>query len=241
MTVDPFKPVLKVLLVDDDPETRQVVTMMVEKAGHVLLATGSGIAALSLLNREKVDVILLDIMMPELDGINLLETVRATSDVPILMVTAISNAAIMQQCYHLGADDYIVKPFTREKIIGRIERLAAKARASSTTTKKAPWTNRFWLDSANHLLVNQGSAIDLSDAETKLLARIMETPCQEVSDTDLYLAGWGAAEASAHTIRSMVEITIRGLQLKIEEDPEVPVILTTTRDGATFNPDCLDG
>jgi len=124
--VNPFKPTLKVLLVDDDPDTRQIVSMMIEKAGHVLITTGSGAAALSLLNREKVDVILLDIMMPEMDGLRVLKTIRTTSDAPILMLTAISDAAIMEQCYLMGANDYIVKPFTREKLVDRIERLGAK-------------------------------------------------------------------------------------------------------------------
>ncbi len=123
MTAEPSKPILKVLLVDDDADTRQIVSVMVAKAGHVLLTTGSGKDALALLRREKVDVILLDIMMPEMDGLSILETIRATSDAPILMLTAISNATIMQQSYYLGADDYIVKPFTREKLIDRIERL----------------------------------------------------------------------------------------------------------------------
>jgi OmpR family response regulator RpaB len=75
-----------------------------------------------------VDVILLDIMMPEMDGLSILESIRATSEAPILMLTAISNAAIMEQSYLMGANDYIVKPFTREKLIDRIERLGIKTK-----------------------------------------------------------------------------------------------------------------
>lgn len=238
MTVDPFKPILKVLLVDDDPDTRQVVTMMIEKAGHVLITTGSGSAALSLLNREKVDVILLDIMMPEMDGLSILETIRTTSEAPVLMLTAISNAAIMEQSYLLGANDYIVKPFTREKLIDRVERLAAKTKPASKSALPS-WSAHFWLDMNNKLLIRQGTAVDLTDLEAKLMNRLMESPCVEVSNTELYLVGWGTTEASVLTVRTMVEDILLGLQQKLEEDPGIPKILTATRDGFTFNPDCI--
>lgn len=238
MTIDPFKPILKVLLVDDDPDTRQVVSLMIEKSGHVLLATGSGSAALSLLNQEKVDVILLDIMMPEMDGLSILETIRTTSEAPIIMLTALSNAAIMEQSFTMGANDYIVKPFTREKLIERIERLGTRAKHDARPTH-APWTARFWLDVNNRLLIREGTAIDLTELETRLMSRLIETPCLEVSDTELYLAGWGTAEVSALMIRSMVEDVLTGLQQKLEANPDLPKILTATRNGFTFNPDSV--
>lgn len=238
MTAEPSKPILKVLLVDDDADTRQIVSVMVAKAGHVLLTTGSGSAALSLLNREKVDVILLDIMMPEMDGLSILETIRATSDAPILMLTAISNAAIMQQSYILGADDYIVKPFSREKLIDRIERLGTKAKPP-VATAKAGWSSRFWLDVRNKLLIREGTAVELTETETRIMNRLMEYPCVEVSDTDLYLSGWGVSETSALIMRSMVEEVMVSLQAKLEANPEIPTILTATRDGFTFNPDTI--
>lgn len=238
MTAEPSKPILKVLLVDDDADTRQIVSVMVAKAGHVLLTTGSGRDALALLHREKVDVILLDIMMPEMDGLSILETIRATSDAPILMLTAISNAAIMQQSYVLGADDYIVKPFTRQKLIDRIERLGSRV-SHPVENPRARWTSRFWLDVKNGLLIRDGTAVDLTEIEAKIMYRLMEYPCLEVSNADLYETGWGSAEVSVGTARSMVEEVFRSLQSKLEANPDVPKILTATRDGFTFNPDTL--
>lgn len=238
MTAEPSKPILKVLLVDDDADTRQIVSVMVAKSGHVLLTTGSGRDALTLLRREKVDVILLDIMMPEMDGLSILETIRSTSDAPILMLTAISSAAIMEQSYIMGADDYIVKPFTREKLIDRIERLGFRVK-HTIETPQANWSTRFWLDVRNRLLIREGTAVDLTETETNIMNRLMEYPCVEVSDVDLYLAGWGTTETSALTVRAMVEEVIKSLQTKLETNPEVPKILTATRDGFTFNPDTI--
>ena len=123
MSVDPFKPILKVLLVDDDPDTRQVVTMMVEKSGHVVITTGSGNAALSLLNREKVDVIVLDIMMPEMDGLSILETIRTTSDAPILMLTAFSDQNLIEEASSLPIHGYLIKPIKPEELAAAIAAL----------------------------------------------------------------------------------------------------------------------
>lgn len=238
MTAEPSKPIYKVLLVDDDADTRQIVSVMIAKAGHVLLTTGSGSEALSLLSHEKVDVILLDIMMPEMDGLSILETIRATSDAPILMLTAISNAAIMEQSYIMGADDYIVKPFSREKLIDRIERLGSRVKPV-VNSSQPNWSSRFWLDTRNNLLIREGTAVDLTEVEAKIMNRLMEYPCTEVSDADLYFAGWGDTELSTRTVRMMVEEVIASLQAKLEYNPDFPLILTATRDGFTFNPDTL--
>ena len=91
----------------------------------------------------------------------------------------------------------------------------------------------------NNLLIRQGTAVDLTELEAKLMNRLIESPCLEVSDTELYLAGWGTTEASALAVRTMVEDVLLGLQQKLEEDPGIPKILTATRDGFTFNPDCV--
>ena len=236
MAADPFKPVLKVLLVDDVPDTRQVVAVMLEKAGHVVFATESGDSALSLLNHEKVDVIVLDILMPEMDGLSVLKTIRGTSQAPILMLTAISNAGIMEQSYLMGADDYMVKPFTREKLIARIERLAARVKpAIETSPSNLPID--CWLDVDNHLLIKGGTAINLTELETKIMSRLMETAGMEVSTGELYQAGWGGDHTPLLTMRSMVETVIKDLQSKIEADPDFPQIILPTRDGFTFNPD----
>ena len=227
---------LKVLLVDDDADTRQMVTLMLEKAGHEIRTMGSGSDALALLSHERMDVILLDILMPELDGLSLLETIRMTSEAPVLMLTAVANAEIMQHAYVMGADDYIVKPFTREKLLDRIYRMANK----STVPTPAPapsWTSRYWLDAANHILIHNGAAIDLTQVETIVLQRLMESAYQEVSDLDLHESGWGTDPVGARTLQERVESTIRGIQLKLEDDPAQPKIMISTAEGFVFNPE----
>jgi len=233
---NPTQRILKILLVDDDADTRQMVTLMIEKAGHEVHTTASGIDALALLTRKKMDVILLDILMPEMDGLSLLETIRMTSEAPVLMLTAVSHAEIMQQAYVMGADDYVVKPFTREKLLDRILRLADRV-VGSTPTPAPTWTSRYWLDTANNILVHNGTAINLTTLECQLLQKMMESPYQELTDRALYEAGWGTDAVPSTVLEERVLGTIKGLQIKLEEDPTEPKILLITPDGYIFNPE----
>ncbi len=232
----PAQRVLKILLVDDDADTRQMVSMMIEKAGHEIHTTASGIDALALLTRKHMDVILLDILMPELDGLSLLETIRTTSEAPVLMLTAVSHAEIMQQAYVMGADDYVVKPFSREKLLDRIFRLAARS-GGQASFPATTWTAHYWLDGANNILVHNGTAINLTTLESQLLQRMMETPFQEISELALLEAGWGNSANPAALKEERVIGTVKGLQVKLEEDPSQPKILLITPNGYIFNPE----
>jgi DNA-binding response OmpR family regulator len=227
---------LKILLVDDDPDTCRMVSFMVEKAGHAIHTTGNGQDALNFLNQERMDVILLDILMPDMDGLTLLEIIRGTSETPILMLSAVSHSEIMQQCYIRGADDYVIKPFTREKLLDRIYRLANKVSAPVESATPS-WTMRYWLDTVNHKLVHDGTAISLSDTETLVLEKLMDFPYKVVTDVELYSAGWGTGTIAPRTMEELVLGTVKGLQLKIEEDPSLPKILLISADGYIFSPE----
>ncbi|MBA4399365.1 MAG: hypothetical protein C0396_05795 [Anaerolinea sp.] len=236
MTANPNQRILKLLLVDDDLDTRQMVTISLKSAGLEIQAVGTGSEALALLGSQRMDIILLDIMLPDVDGLNLLETIRRFSDTPILMLTAVSHSEIMQQAYILGADDYIVKPFTREKLLDRIYRLANKTTAPVQTLAPA-WTRHYWLDVDNHILVHNGTAIDLSEEETLVMQRLMASAFQAVPQHDLYKSSWGDEPASLPTRQERVESAIQGIQLKLEEDPAEPKIVISAAGGYVFTPE----
>lgn len=227
---------LRILLVDDDPDTRQLVTMIVEKAGHKIQTVGHGQSALSLLERETFDIILLDIMMPEVDGLNVLESIRRVSTAPVIMLTALSDAGIMEQSYYMGADDYIVKPFAMSKLLERIERLA-RTLPPQESRESPSWSSNFQLDLDNNLLVYGGIMIDLSPPEARLLACLMDNVYSEVPLSVLYEAGWGREILPQRTVKALVENTIRSLQAKLEDDPDNPKLITRTENGFCFIPE----
>lgn len=228
-------PKLKILLVDDDPDTRELVTMMFSGSGHKLLTAASGKAALNLLEHEKVDLILLDIMMPELDGLMMLESVRRYSAAPILMLTALSDPRIMEQSYLLGADDYIVKPFTKSKLLERVERMARQL-TSFAEDGKANWRGDYQIDFEKSELSFRGRKIEMTSNELRLLARLMDSAFLEVSTMDLYEAVWGREPLPLATRQALVENAVAGLREKLESDPRHPKILVSSPNGWTFFP-----
>ncbi|MEN4011514.1 MAG: response regulator transcription factor [Bellilinea sp.] len=227
---------LRILLVDDDADTRQLVSMIIEKAGHKIQTTGHGKAALTLLEHERFDIILLDIMMPEVDGLSTLESIRQVSSAPVIMLTALSDAGIMEQSYLMGADDYIVKPFAMAKLIERIDRLARSLPLSEGTETSAH-ASHYKLDLNNNTLVRGGIVLDLNPNEARLLSCLMDNAYVEVPLPSLYEAGWGKEMLPQRTMQALVENTIRSLQNKLEEDALTPQIVIRTENGFSFIPE----
>jgi DNA-binding response OmpR family regulator len=228
-------PKLKILLVDDDPDTRDLVSMMFSDTGHKLLTIGQGQAALELLEHQKFDVILLDIMMPDFDGLMVLENIRKKSSAPVLMLTALSNVQIMEQSYQLGANDYIVKPFSKNKLLERIDRLARQL-TSFVDDSLAGWKADFAIDYEKNELVYHGRTIEMTPTELRLLTRLMESAFVDVNVMDLYEAGWGREPLPFRTRQALVENTIRSLREKLETDPQNPKLLLSAENGWILRP-----
>ncbi len=226
---------LKILLVDDDPDTRTLVSMMFADSGHKLLTAPSGKAALTLLEHEKVDLILLDIMMPELDGLMMLESLRRHSSAPVLMLTALSDPRIMEQSYLLGADDYIVKPFTKSKLLERVGRMARQL-TSFVEDSTAVWRLEYNIDFEKSELTFRGKKIEMTANELRLLARLMDNAFLEVSTMELYEAVWGREPLPMATRQALVENAVAGLREKLEVNPHHPKIINSSPHGWTFFP-----
>ncbi len=229
------KPKLKILLVDDDLETRQLVSLMFANSGHKLLVTGHGKSAMTLLEHEKVDLILLDIMMPELDGLMMLEMVRRVSAAPVLMLTALSDPRIMEQSFLLGADDYLTKPFTKAKLLDRVDRLARQL-TSFVEDTKSTWSANFRVDMQKSELIYRGLQIAMTTNELKVFSRLLENAFTEVNRMDLYEAGWGRELLPQRTMAGLVDSTLASLREKLEADPHNPRLLLSSERGYTFSP-----
>lgn len=235
MTTHPQQSKLKILLVDDDADTRELVTMMFANSGHKLLTTGHGKSALTLLEHEKVDLILLDIMMPELDGLLMLEQVRKVSPAPIIMLTALSDPRIMERSFLLGADDYLIKPFTRSKLFDRIERLARQL-TSFVEESKSAWRDNYKVDIEKSELIFHGRPLEMTSNELRLLMRMMENPYVEINLMDLYEAVWGREPIPMRTRQALVESTVTNLREKLGDDPQMPKIIQSSENGWIFSP-----
>ncbi|WP_054522133.1 response regulator transcription factor [Thermanaerothrix daxensis] len=226
---------LKILIIDDDRDTCDLLRGILEKENHQVLTTTQPQSALRLLQHEAVDLIILDIMMPDLDGLTLLEALRRETQAPILMLTALSDPRVMQQCYDMGASDYLVKPFAMTQLKERVRRLAEKIppRPIPDTT----WQAQFRLDVEQNLLVYKDLPILLTPTESRLLRYLLDNAFHEVTWEALYHAGWGNEILPEPTARALVENTIRSLLYKMQPDSDETRLIQSTMGGYIFLPE----
>ena len=219
-----FKPSsrrLRLLLVEDNPDTTKLMKMLLESTGHTVITAFNGRKALDVLQTETVDMILLDVMMPEMDGFTFLETVRKSTDAPVLMLTALSDPHAIEEGFLLGADDYLVKPFTPDELFSRLERLTNQLPPPRTLPPRVT-AGRFSLDVMTGILKVDNRTIPLSQIETRLMQHLLGSAGRRSAPEELFQAAWGRASNPRDQSVDTVSIAINRLRDKIEEDPTRP-------------------
>jgi DNA-binding response OmpR family regulator len=212
-----------VLVVDDEPIVRDVVIRYLEDAGYTTMQAGDGLAARALLEEKTPSVVVLDLMMPGMDGLELCRWIRARSDVPVIMLTALGEETDRIVGLELGADDYITKPFSPRELTVRIK---AVLRRSTTGAAKAERlvAGAIEIDSATREVSRDGQPVRLTATEFDLLWFLMSHPRRVFSRQQLMESVWGY-QASFDT--GTVTVHIRRLREKIEPQPSAPDHLTT--------------
>lgn len=201
---------LRILIVDDDPQIREVVVIALERAGFSTLTAADGAAALRSVARDAPDLMVLDVGLPELDGLEVCRRIRATSALPILFLTARDDEVDRVVGLELGADDYVVKPFSPRELVARIKAILKRAGGGLATAQLAH--GALTLDPARHTCTVAGTPVALTGTEAQLLARLMQAPGQLVRRPALVAAVWGAhSEVSDRTLDSH----IRNLRAKL--------------------------
>lgn len=224
----------RLLLVDDNTELQATIAPVLERSGYGVQQVLSGQQALSAIQDHTFDAVLLELSLPDMDGLDVLTNVRQVSIVPVLVLTARSVPNDLEASFTLGADDYILKPCDPAQLIERLARYASPPTAEGKTI------GRFRLRTDRHLLDKDGQAIILTQLESKLLDCLLASPDQSVATRTLFQAAWPPSEASARQRLHMVETAVVQLQNKIEVDPKQPRFITQVRGGYRFTPDSHD-
>ncbi len=222
-----------ILLVDDDPQLIRLVHANLEAVGYRVLTALNAPAALNHVNMEMPDIIVLDIMLPEIDGYELCQRIREFSDIPIIMLTAKVEDADKVRGLKLGADDYLTKPFSVQELLARIE--AVLRRAGSSEDAKAPRTitcGDVSVDFVQRRVMARGQEVSLTLTEYKLLSQLMSNAGRVMLHRELLTRVWGAEyQDELEYLRAY----IRHLRQKIEEDSHQPkYILSKPGIGYTF-------
>jgi two-component system OmpR family response regulator len=234
---------LRILVVDDDREIRDLISRFLSKHGYKVVAVRDGKEMAAAFAAGKVDIIVLDLMLPGRGGLELCRDIRAHSAVPILMLTAMGEETDRIVGLEMGADDYLAKPFSPRELLARIRAIlrrtvAAPAQAPSAA-QSANRRLRFagWvLDLARRRLeAPDGVIVDLTSGEYDLLAAFVEHP-QRVLTRDQLLDF--ARGRDATPFDRSVDVQVSRVRRKIEADPKAPAMIVTVRgDGYLFTPD----
>jgi two-component system, OmpR family, response regulator RpaB len=223
-----------VLVVDDEEPLRNLLRISLQKAGYTVYTAGNGKEAMELFKQSPVDLVLLDILMPDMDGYALCAELRRRSDVPIIMLSALNRPDDVVYGFSLGADDYIAKPFQFREVEVRIQAILRRV----AWLKERPdfniiSHNEIVLDSEAHEVRVRGELVHLTPIEFQLLRYLMKLPDKPVSKNELFQSVWGY-DLVGDT--NLVEVAIRRLREKIEENPSEPAYLLTVRGtGYKFN------
>lgn len=215
----------KILLVEDDETMRNTLVYNLDKEGYTVFETGDGAAALDLAREHVPDLIVLDIMLPTLDGLSVCRILRNESDVPIVMLTARDSEVDRIVGLEIGADDYIVKPFSLGEFLARVRAVLRRAPSARTVTDKLE-SGDLVMDLIARRATRESDELRLTHKEFDLLATLMRNKGAVLSRDLLLERVWGY-EYSGET--KTVDVHVRWLREKIEVDASQPRRIVTVR------------
>ncbi len=220
----------RILVVDDDRAVLTTLRLLLSKEGHEVLMAADGQAALQLAREEAPDLIILDVMLPRLDGLEVCRILRQESPVPILMLTGRGDEVDKVLGLELGADDYLTKPFSQRELLARVKALLRRARmiprkGDEPSTDRLPG-GPLQLDLASDRATLNGKPLFLKPKEFDLLAYLMSHRGQAFSAEQLLREVWGHQDTSDP--RTVV-VHIRWLREKLEVDPSRPQLIETVK------------
>lgn len=178
----------KILIVDDDPNIRELVALFLRNEGFSVAEATDGLDALSQLTNFKADLVILDIMMPQMDGWELCRQLRAAYDIPLLMLTAKGETSQKVKGFELGTDDYLVKPFEAPELVARVKALLKRYRIAASQTIQL---GSLFMDRKTFEITVQGERLTLPLKEFELLFKLASYPGQTLSRDQLIEDIWG--------------------------------------------------
>lgn len=208
----------KVLIVEDDAHIRRLLRAALQRAGHVVAEASTAREGLSLLDIDKPDAVLLDLGLPDRDGIELIQPIKARSAATLLVVSAREDVAEKVAALDLGADDYLTKPFDTDELLARI-RTALRHRLSASAERQQLSAGDIEIDLVHRRVRRAGQEVHLSPKEYEVLAELAKRPDRVISHTQLLRTVWGPAHENRV---DYLRIVVRNLRQKLEHDPAHP-------------------
>lgn len=219
---------VRILVVDDEQPLVDLVTRYLRREGYDVFAASDGPTALDLARARRPDLIILDLMLPGLDGIEVCRQVRQFSDAYVLMLTARTEEIDRIIGLSVGADDYVTKPFSPRELVARVKALLRRPRTGISAEPDVPPVHRFgalMIDEGRHEVTKRGVPVSLTAREFALLATMAAHPKRVFTRAQLLEHIWGEEYYDDH----VVDVHVGNLRKKLEDDPARPVYIETVR------------
>lgn len=213
-----------ILLVEDDPSIRELTGLALERDGFDVAAAGDGAGALEMFDRGSFDGVVLDVMLPSIDGIEVCRRIRESSEVPIVMLTALTDTADVVRALAVGADDYVKKPFEMPELIARLR--AVLRRAQTGPVENVLNLGDVEIDPRAFVVRKGGADLRLTATEFRLLLELAKHSGQALEREALLERVWGHGPLGDSRL---VDMAIKRLRDKVEDDPSEPRLIKTVR------------
>ncbi|WP_422392993.1 response regulator [Neomoorella humiferrea] len=221
-----MKAVPKILIVDDEPAIVELVAYNLQQAGFTTVTAGDGAEALAKAETEKPDLIILDVMLPKVDGFEVCRSLRARGNTPILMLTARREEIDRVLGLELGADDYLTKPFSPRELVARVRAILRRAESNMQQKEEIIAVDDVVINPAGHVVTVKGKPVDLTLKEYQLLYLLAANRGRVFTREALLERLW---EGDYYGDMRTIDVHIRHLREKIEENPSNPRYILTVR------------
>jgi DNA-binding response OmpR family regulator len=216
---------IQILVIEDEPSIREVVALYLERAGFIANCVEDGDAALQTIEENPPDLVIMDLMLPGIDGLTLTQYLRERGDTPIIMLTARRDEADRIAGLEMGADDYVVKPFSPQELVSRVRAVLRRTHGAAMQIGSKPVEfDKLQIDPSTRIVLVRGEQVELTAKEFDLLHHLASHPKQVFNRDQLLDRVWGMAE---YIDPSTVTVHVRRLREKIEVDPSEPAWIQT--------------
>ena len=219
-----------ILVVEDEENLLAAIKYNLDNEGYLSITANNGTEAIGLVSSEDPDLVILDVMLPELDGLEVCRIIRKDNDVPIIFLTAKDQEMDRVVGLELGADDYVVKPFSMRELLARVKAMLRRQRVKDSFTKvhleEVLVSGSLSLNTASRILTRDGEILDIKPRDFDLLLLLMQNKGRAFSREQILDRLWGT---DFYGDTRTVDVHIRWIREKIEDDPSDPTKLKTVR------------
>ena len=215
----------RILVVDDEPLYVRLLKVNLEQEGYQIITASDGVEALELVSQNMPDLIILDVVMPRLDGITTMQRIRQFSNIPIILLTALGEEQDRVKGLNIGADDYVVKPFSATELVARVRAVLRRSKDQAQASKSKVFTHGdLQIDIAKAEVWKGEHLIYLSATEYKLLIHFAHNVGKVLSAEELLQTTWGQGYKDE---KEILWVSIARLRQKLEDNPHEPIHIVT--------------